>query len=207
MVDLHLSDRERIFVLEYAKTDHGVNSATAAGYGSPHVTATKVLKRQRIIDAIAIARKNPNDKALFVQKTSMNLPAMPKLRAKKETKLKIFAEKPQTEPRLKVVPPLKEAQSAVIEHVIEASKEVTSDKSAPEIYMESLVADEFAHPRLRFEAAKALLPYRCAKPAEIGKKEEKEDAAKKAGGGKFGAIAAPPAPPAYPPLRLVSGFK
>lgn len=45
--------------------------------------------------------------------------------------------------------------------------------------------------KLRIDAAKALLPFMHSKKGEGGKKEEKLDAAKKAGKGRFAAAAAP----------------
>ena len=50
--------------------------------------------------------------------------------------------------------------------------------------------------RLRIGAAVALMPYVHAKLGETGKKDEKREAAKKAGGGRYAS--------AMPPVRLVT---
>ena len=50
--------------------------------------------------------------------------------------------------------------------------------------------------RLRLNAAVALMPYVHAKAGETGKKDAKQDAAKKASAGKFA--------PSHAPVRLVT---
>lgn len=45
--------------------------------------------------------------------------------------------------------------------------------------------------KLRVDAAKVLMPYEHAKPGELGKKEQKDDAAKAAGKGRFAAAPTP----------------
>lgn len=45
--------------------------------------------------------------------------------------------------------------------------------------------------RLRFDAAKALLPYQEKKAGAAGKKEDRQDAAKQAATGRFGSRPAP----------------
>ena len=65
----------------------------------------------------------------------------------------------------------------------------------PRIFLTALMNDPLADPRLRLDAAKALLPYIAQKQGEVGKKEERAKLAKKASGGKFAPVA--------PPLRLV----
>lgn len=67
----------------------------------------------------------------------------------------------------------------------------------PKTFLMAAMNDIELGEKLRIDAAKALMPFVHKKPGEIGKKEEKLDAAQKAAGGRFGA---PPAPP-----RLVSG--
>ena len=65
----------------------------------------------------------------------------------------------------------------------------TDDAAA---FLVSMMNDQGADPRLRLDAAKTL--YRGA--ADIGKKDQQSEKAKKAGAGKFAAAA--------PPLKLVS---
>ncbi len=58
-------------------------------------------------------------------------------------------------------------------------------------FMRQMMNDLAADPKLRLDAAKALAAFTVAKPGEQGKKEQKADAAKKAGAGRFGQIAPP----------------
>lgn len=65
----------------------------------------------------------------------------------------------------------------------------------PKDYLLSVMNNLGEDPKLRLDAAKALMPYVHGKVAEQGKKDAKSDAAKAAGRGKFAAAA--------PPLRAV----
>ena len=69
------------------------------------------------------------------------------------------------------------------------------DDLDPKNFLLTVMNDEEADPRLRMDAAKALLPFVHQKLGEGGKKDARLDSAKKAGAGKFSAAA--------PPLRLV----
>ena len=62
-------------------------------------------------------------------------------------------------------------------------------------FMRRMMNDLEAEPKLRLDAAKALASFTVAKPGEGGKKDQKADAAKQAGQGRFAA--------APPPLRAV----
>ena len=66
----------------------------------------------------------------------------------------------------------------------------------PKIFLLALMNDLEADVKVRADAAKALLPFMCQKVADAGIKDARQDAAKKAGAGKFGASA--------PPLKLVN---
>lgn len=62
----------------------------------------------------------------------------------------------------------------------------------PKAFLIERMNDESIDPRLRIDAAKALLPYLYTKSGGEGKKAAREEAAKDvAGGGKFGAGQAP----------------
>ena len=65
----------------------------------------------------------------------------------------------------------------------------------PKQFLLNVMNDDLADPRLRMDAAKALLPFVYQKLSEGGKKNERLNSAKRAGTGKFSA--------APPPLRLV----
>lgn len=61
----------------------------------------------------------------------------------------------------------------------------------PKVFLLALMNDLEADVKLRADAAKALMPFMHAKVADAGKKDQRQDAAKKVAGGKF-AAAAPP---------------
>ncbi|GAA3721188.1 hypothetical protein GCM10022421_32130 [Oceanisphaera sediminis] len=61
----------------------------------------------------------------------------------------------------------------------------------PMVFLREMMNDLEAEPRMRLDAAKALLPYVHGKVAEQGKKDQKAEAAKKVGGGRFGTSAPP----------------
>jgi phage terminase small subunit len=58
-------------------------------------------------------------------------------------------------------------------------------------FLTTIMNERAADLRFRIDAAKAMLPFKHQKLGEGGKKDQKQDAAKKAGAGKF-AAAAPP---------------
>lgn len=61
----------------------------------------------------------------------------------------------------------------------------------PKVFLLALMNDLEADVRIRSDAAKALMPFMHTKLGEGGKKDQKQDAAKKASGGKFSAAAPP----------------
>ena len=73
----------------------------------------------------------------------------------------------------------------------------TGGKQTPLEFLLSVMNDNEVDDRLRIDAAKAAAVFVHAKPGDAGKKDERQDAAKKAATGKFGAAA--------PPLRVVNG--
>lgn len=56
----------------------------------------------------------------------------------------------------------------------------------PRAFLWAAVNDLEMEPKLRIDAAKALMPYEFAKKGEGGKKEQQAEAAKQAGSGRFG---------------------
>ena len=64
--------------------------------------------------------------------------------------------------------------------------------SDPRAFLLAAMNDAALDAKLRIDAAKALMPFTHTKLGEGGKKDQKQDAAKKAGAGKYGS-AAPPA--------------
>lgn len=67
--------------------------------------------------------------------------------------------------------------------------------SDPLVFLKAAMNDPELDPKLRIDAAKAMLPFTHKKLGEGGKKEEKQDAAQKVGG-RFSA-------PPPPPLKIV----
>lgn len=68
---------------------------------------------------------------------------------------------------------------------------VVDNSADPQKFLLDLMNDQSVDPRMRLDAAKALMPFMHGKLGANGKKEEKQAAAKKATAGKF----APAAPP------------
>lgn len=56
----------------------------------------------------------------------------------------------------------------------------------PRAFLLAAMNDAELEPKLRIDAAKALMPFEFAKKGESGKKEQQADAAKQAGAGRFG---------------------
>lgn len=56
----------------------------------------------------------------------------------------------------------------------------------PRAFLLAAMNDALLEPKLRIDAAKALMPFEFAKKGESGKKEQQADAAKQAGAGRFG---------------------
>ncbi len=56
----------------------------------------------------------------------------------------------------------------------------------PRAFLLAAMNDVKLEPKLRIDAAKALMPFEFAKKGEGGKKEQQADAAKQAGAGRFG---------------------
>lgn len=61
----------------------------------------------------------------------------------------------------------------------------------PKVFLLALMNDLEADVKLRVDAAKALMPFIHQKIGEGGKKDEQQNAAKRAGAGKFSAAAPP----------------
>lgn len=75
---------------------------------------------------------------------------------------------------------------------IEDKKTIASDgKQTPLEFLLSVMNDNEVEDRLRLDAAKSAAQYVHPKVGESGKKDERQQAAKRAGAGKFGAAAPP----------------
>lgn len=67
----------------------------------------------------------------------------------------------------------------------------------PRDFLKAVMNEQAAEPRLRVDAAKALMPYIHGKVADQGKKEARQDAAKEVGKGRYAQ--------GKPPLSVVKG--
>ena len=63
--------------------------------------------------------------------------------------------------------------------------------SDPKAFLLAAMNDGALDPKLRLDAAKALMPFTHTKLGEGGKKDQKQDAARKAAGGKYGSAEPP----------------
>lgn len=177
---LTLTQKEIAFIFGYIESGNGTQSAIAAGYSAPTAApcASRLLKSPKIIEGLALAKVDPEHPSL---KRYSNAPKLQAVAA------------PQ-----KVATPAPEKvrhdtqAAAFVDAIKTTSTELKIEKSSPELFLESVMMDEDCDPRMRMDAAKALLPYRSQKLGEVGKKEEKQQAAKKAGAGKFAATVTPP---------------
>lgn len=65
------------------------------------------------------------------------------------------------------------------------------NKDDPKLFLINAMNNVGLDDRLRIDAAKSLMPFMYVKKGEGGKKDERQEAAKSAGRGKFQATAAP----------------
>jgi len=87
-------------------------------------------------------------------------------------------------------PPAEDLALGDVESSFDFSRAMTF--TDPKAFLIATMNDYDADAKLRVDAAKALMPFIHPRKGEGSKKEEKEDAAKKAGKGKFGAAPPPP---------------
>lgn len=71
-------------------------------------------------------------------------------------------------------------------NVVDLSKHTVDKAGDPLIILKAIMLDETQEPRIRVDAAKALLPYTHQKLGETGKKEQKKNNAIKLSQGRFG---------------------
>ena len=88
--------------------------------------------------------------------------------------------------------PAASAPKVVVEPVDRAPQALEISDADPLAFFRLMMADGDMDPKLRLEAAKSLAAFTVQKPGDAGKKQEKENAAKAASKGKFGASAPPP---------------
>lgn len=86
---------------------------------------------------------------------------------------------------------LKVAEKKVAATSVDPDPYIPARSDDPLEFMRQMMNDLEADPKLRLDAAKSLAAFTIAKPGEKGKKEEKSDAAKQAGKGRFASAPAP----------------
>lgn len=89
---------------------------------------------------------------------------------------------------VKLVVPVPQVESSV---KLPDSEQLNLAHKDPKIFLLALMNDLEADIKLRADAAKSLMPFMHMKKGEGGIKDERQEAAKKAGAGKFGAAAPP----------------
>ncbi len=82
-------------------------------------------------------------------------------------------------------------QKAKAEHKPMDLSELAGTFKDPKAFLEAMMNDMGEDPKLRLDAAKTLMPYIHARKADLGKKEQDMENAKKAAGNKFAASAPP----------------
>ncbi|VVP78620.1 terminase small subunit [Pseudomonas fluorescens] len=90
----------------------------------------------------------------------------------------------------KTKPPTQDLDESGEDSTFDFSKAMTF--TDPKAFLIATMNDYDADAKLRVDAAKALMPFIHPRKGEGGKKEEKENAAKTASKGKFGAAPPPP---------------
>jgi phage terminase small subunit len=172
---LTLTEKERLFVLAVAAGARPAEAAIQSGY-SPATApqaASRLMKSPKIIAGIELAKAEPNHPAFCVYAMAPKKEAV-KTEDAEPTLADVIIEQHQAK---------QDSQAAAfVDALNKVGKDLKLDKSSPEKYLEDLMLDENCDPKMRFEAAKALLPYRSRKLAEAGKKEQADDDAKAAMG-------------------------
>lgn len=162
---LTLTEKERLFVIHVNDGQKQSDAAKIAGYSSATASpaASRLMKKPEIIKALALIKIEPDHPAF---KSYVKVPSI-------KIAPQAVTEKQQEK---------KNTVNNFIESLKTVAQDLSLEKSSPEVYLESLMLDEECDPRMRFEAAKALLPYRSRKLAETGKKEQAEQDARQAMG-------------------------
>lgn len=177
-----LTSKKRAFIVAVREGASNKDAAIAAGCSEKTASAAG----SRLAKDSDVVRELHKLNALFPVNADVKADVKPAVKA----------------PRAKAAP--REAQLAQehIPHALRApgstDMQVDSEKGVGRAYTDpkDYLLDDMNDPNLdrkdRRDAAKALMPFLHARKGEGGKKEEKENAAKKASAGKFGASAPPP---------------
>jgi phage terminase small subunit len=143
-------------------------------------------KKRLFADAV-LAGKSNKDAAIAAGYSAATASAAgSRLVKDKDVVLYLAAQRIQQESKPKAEPPAPEEKS-----VPKFDVESMTNFTDPKAFLIAAMNDGRTEPKLRVDAAKALMPFVHAKVGEAGKKDAKADAAKKVGAGKFAATAPP----------------
>lgn len=177
------TEKEKLFIFAHIGGANLTQASILAGYAPKGASQVgyRLSRMQKIIDGLALAKSEPDHPSLKRYSNSPKIQSVV-IEQQSAAQLEIASEKTKHDTQA----------AAFVDALKTTSTELKIEKSSPELFLESVMMDEECEPRLRMDAAKALLPYRSQKLGEVGKKEEKQQAAKKAGAGKFAATVTPP---------------
>lgn len=167
-----LTDKKRRFVDALLSGLSGAKAAIHAGYSENGAAqaAARLMRDKHVL--AAIGRNAEVNKR--VNKNAVN-----------------------KKPDAKVPPAVSDVQAGATSPTDSIGLKALGLTSDPRAVLVAIMNDLNEEPKLRLEAAKALMPFTHGKIAEQGKKGAKQEAAHKAAGGRFG----PPPPPTH--LRVV----
>jgi phage terminase small subunit len=177
-----LTSKKRAFIVAVREGASNKDAAIAAGC-SPKTASAAGSRLAKDVDVVLELRKL---NALFPVDGNV----------KTDVKAPVKATRAKTSPREPkhaggyIPKALRQPQVPVEQHDPEEGfGRVYTD---PKDYLLDDMNDPLLDRKDRRDAAKALMPFLHARKGEGGKKEERQDAAKKAGAGKFGAAPPPP---------------
>jgi phage terminase small subunit len=148
-------------------------------------------KKRHFADAVLAGKANKDAAIEAGYSVATASAAGSRLVKDKDVALYMAAQRIQHESKPKSVPPKPGAAVDDADFDLDSLTTFTD----PKAFLIAAMNDGRTEPKLRVDAAKALMPFVHAKVGEAGKKDAKADAAKKAAS-KFGALA--------PPLKLVN---
>ncbi|MEQ7920237.1 terminase small subunit [Xanthomonas sp. WHRI 1810A] len=172
-----LTSKKRAFIVAVREGASNKDAAIAAGCSGKTASAAG----SRLAKDPDVIRELHKLNALFPVKADVKTDV--KTGVKADVKADVKA-KPVKAGRHALTPAIEPVERAAV------SPDVLDED--PLAFFRSMMADDDMDPKLRLEAAKSLAAFTVQKPGDAGKKQEKENAAKAASKGKFGASAPPP---------------
>lgn len=177
-----LTSKKRAFIVAVRDGASNKDAAIAAGCSPKTASAAG----SRLAKDADVVRELHKLNALFPISGDVKAPVKPDVKAVQK---KPAAHEPK--PGVEYVPTaLRRGEVDAEDHP--EDKGVGRVYTDPRDYLLDDMNDTTLDRKDRRDAAKALMPFLHARKGEGGKKEERQDAAKKAGAGKFGAAPPPP---------------